>query len=325
MIVDVHSHLYPACYLERLAHRRGDPGIRGAAEGQTMLCWRGMAFGPLGDVHSHAELRLEEMARHRVDRQILSLSVPGVDGFDPAEGTAASREVNDALAEVCRRHPDRFSAFATVALKDVAGAAAELERAVRSLGLVGGGLFTHVDGRRLDAEEFLPFFERAQALGIPLFIHPAPPPHPDGMTEYRMAGLVGFMNEITLAISRLVFSGFLERLPRLRLVFTHLGGAVPFLAERIERWARFPECREKLGRSPSESLKTLYLDTAACSTSALMCAHALSGTDRLLFGTDHPFAAADIPRTLAAVEAMPLPAKDRAEILGGNARRLFGL
>jgi aminocarboxymuconate-semialdehyde decarboxylase len=290
-----------------------------------MLCWRGMTFGPLADIHSQSEARLEEMARHGVQRQILSLSIPGVDGFDAKEGTAAAREVNDALAEICHRFPDNFSAFATVALKDAAGAAAELERAVRSLGLKGGALFTHVDGRRLDESELFPFFERARELEIPLFIHPAPPTSPDGMTDYRLASLVGFMNEITLAISRLVFSGFFERLPGLKLVFTHLGGAVPFLAERIERWHRFPECREKISRPPSDYLKDLYLDTAASSASSLVCAHELTGAEKLLFGTDYPFAAADLQRTKKAVEAMPIPARERAGILGENARQLFSL
>ncbi len=290
-----------------------------------MLFWRGMAFGPLARIHSQAEARLEEMARHGVQRQILSLSVPGVDGFDTEEGTAAAREANDALAEVCRNFPDSFSGLATVALKDPAGAAAELERAVTSLGLKGGALFTHVDGRRLDESEFFPFFERARELEVPLFVHPAPPTSPDGMIDYRLASLVGFMNEITLAISRLVFSGFFERLPGLKLVFTHLGGAVPFLAERIERWHRFPECREKISRPPSEYLKDLYLDTAGSSTSSLICAHALAGAGRLLFGTDYPFAAADVQRTRAAVEAMPVLASERAGILGENARRLFSL
>lgn len=325
MVVDVHTHLYPAAYLERLRSRRDDPTLREDTEGRAMLCCHGMTFGPLGDAHRQVERHVEDMERHRVDRQILSLSVPGVDGLDPSEGRAAAREVNNAMAEVCRRYPDRLASFATVALKDPDGAAAELERAVRTLGLKGGALFTHVDGRRLDDKEFLPFFERAQALEIPLFIHPAPPPSPGGMTDYRLASLVGFINEVTLTIVRLVFSGFLERLPGLKLVFTHLGGAVPFLAERISRWHRFPECREQIGKPPGEYLKTLYFDTAASSTPALMCAHAASGADRLLFGTDYPFAGAEVSRTLAAVEAMPISTEERAGILGGNARRLFSL
>ncbi|MCL5961581.1 MAG: amidohydrolase, partial [Chloroflexi bacterium] len=161
-------------------------------------------------------------------------------------------------------------------------------------------------------------------LDAPFFIHPTSPPGTEEMNDYRLVALVGFCMDSTLAASRLVFSGVLEQFPRVKFVLSHLGGAVPYLAERIERgWNVFPECQGRIKKSPVEYFKMFYYDTVNFDPNALMCGLGFAGADRLILGSDHPHQIGGIKRCAPSIEALPVEESVKQKILGGNAQAVF--
>ncbi|MGH8699044.1 MAG: amidohydrolase family protein, partial [Burkholderiales bacterium] len=197
---------------------------------------------------------------------------------------------------------------------------------VRELGLRGAMLFSNVSGVALADPRFWPLLEAADALETVLYVHPTNPVGVEAMTDYWLMPLVGFPFDTTLAAAKLVFSGVMERFPRVRWVFGHLGGAIPYVAERLDRgYEAFRECREHIGRPPSEYLKRCYYDTVNFDPGALRLALAFAGPDRLLAGSDYPHQIGSLRRMVDSIEQLEVAAEVRAAVLGGNARRLLGL
>ena len=180
---------------------------------------------------------------------------------DPGLAAELSTLVNDAFAEVvATRH--RFAALATLPLNDPRGSARELERAMTRLRLPGAMLFSNVNGMALADQRMWPLYEAANDLGAVLYIHPNHPISVEAMTEFWLMPLVGFLMDTTLAAAHLVFAGVPRRFPRIRWVLCHLGGAIPYLAERLDRgFHAFKECRRNIDRAPSEYLKRFTYDT----------------------------------------------------------------
>jgi predicted TIM-barrel fold metal-dependent hydrolase len=177
-----------------------------------------------------------------------------------------ARVINDGLAEVVRRHPRHFQALAMLPLIDTKLALRELERAIFELGLKGICMLTNVAGHTSDAGFLLPVYERAQALGVPIFIHPTTPVGGQVMKEWRLAIILGFEFDIMLSATRLAYSGILERYPELNFVIAHLGAGLPFLAGRIDRGYRDPTCGVKPA-GPRASTSGSYTATRSPSTS----------------------------------------------------------
>jgi aminocarboxymuconate-semialdehyde decarboxylase len=146
------------------------------------------------------------------------------------------------------------------------------------------------------------------------------------MTDYWLMPLVGFLMDTTLASAKLVFAGVPERFPRIRWVLGHLGGAIPYLAERLDRgFHAFRECRVNIDRPPSDYLKQFYYDTVNFDRDALQLAIAFAGVDHILAGSDYPHQIGSIPSMLESLRGLPISETDRAKILGLNAARLFNL
>ena len=159
-----------------------------------------------------------------------------------------------------------------------------------------------------------------------LHIHPVHPVGVEAMTEYWLMPLVGFLMDTTLAAAHLVFAGVPERFPGIRWVLGHLGGAVPYIAERFDRgYEAFAECRRNIDRPPSEYLKQFYYDTVNFDPNALRLAIQFAGVDHILAGSDYPHQIGSIPKMLASLESLPLAADQEAGIMGGNAKRVYGL
>ena len=196
--------------------------------------------------------------------------------------------VNDEFAAGIAAHPGRFSALATLPLNDPRASVKELERAVRQLGLRGAMLFSNVNGVALADPRFEPLYELANDLEAVLYIHPTDPVGVEAMKDFWLMPLVGFLFDTTLAAAKLVYSGVPERYPKITWVLTHLGGAIPYLAERLDRGHRaFKECRVNIQRPPSEYLKKFYFDTVNFNTDALKLAIAFAGADHLMAGSDY--------------------------------------
>jgi aminocarboxymuconate-semialdehyde decarboxylase len=272
---------------------------------------------------AYRESVLDEMG---VDVQVISLTTPGTHVEAPAVAVKLARVTNDAFARVHADRP-RFVPLATLPLCDPRASAAELARAMDELGLPGAMLFSNVNGVGLDDERFFPLYEIADEREAVLMIHPTSPVGVEAMSEYWLMPLNGFLFDTTLAASKLVFSGTVKRFPRIRWVLGHLGGTIPYLAERLDRgWRAFKECRAHIDEPPTEYLKNhFYYDTVNFSQGPLKLAIEFAGAGRILAGSDYPHQIGSIPLMLEAIRALPVTEDERAGILGGNAAKLLRL
>jgi len=325
MNIDFHAHLYPEEYLKKLEASKGDVRIEKNEKGEKIILSMGAKAGPVTEDFFDAEVRLDRIKENNVDMQILSTPHPGVDRFSPAESAEMCKIINDGLSRVVKKHPDHFQALAMLPLIDTKLALKELDRAVLDLGLKGMCMLTNVAGKTSDSDFLLPVYERAQSLGIPIFIHPTTPLGAQVMQEWRLAVILGFEFDIMLSATRLAYAGVIERFPELHFVISHLGAGIPFVAGRIDRGYDDPTCGIKTKRRTSEYLKELYCDTVSFYQPALMMAYHFYGADRMVLGSDFPLLIGDLPGAVPSIEDMDISKEEKAKILGGNVKRLLKL
>jgi aminocarboxymuconate-semialdehyde decarboxylase len=322
-VIDFHNHYYPPAYIDAL-RKSSTVTITDDREGNPVLHYPG-DYNVAVRGHRDIDYRAEVLAEEGVERQVVTLTTPGTHVETPARARELACLVNDAFAEVVRTR-SRFSALATLPLNDPEASARELERTLTELGLPGAMLFSNVNGAMLSDELFWPIDEVANQHSAILHIHPTNPASVDQMREFWLMPLVGFLFDTTLAAASLVFAGVPKRFPHIRWVLSHLGGAIPYLAERLDRGFRaFRECRTQLDRVPSEYLKQFYYDTVNFDPNALMLAVRFAGSDHILAGSDYPHAIGSIPQMKDAISALHVSDTERAGILGGNAAKLLGL
>src|SRR3970282_1300053 len=192
MNIDFHAHLYPEEYLKKLEASKGDVRIEKNEKGEKIILSMGAKAGPVTEDFFDAEVRLDRIKKNNVDMQILSTPHPGVDRFSPAESAEMCKIINDGLSRVVKKHPNHFQALAMLPLIDTKLALKELDRAVLDLGLKGLCMLTNIAGRPPDSDFMPPIYERAQALGVPVFIHPTTPAGAEVMKEWRLAIILGF-------------------------------------------------------------------------------------------------------------------------------------
>ena len=325
MNIDFHAHLYPEEYLKKLEASKGDVRIEKNERGERIILSMGAKAGPVTEDFFDAEVRLDRINENNVDMQILSTPHPGVDRFSPAESAEMCKIINDGLSRVVKKHPDHFQALAMLPLIDTKLALKELDRAVLDLGLKGMCMLTNVAGKTSDSDFLLPVYERAQSLGIPIFIHPTTPLGAQVMQEWRLAVILGFEFDIMLSATRLAYAGVIERFPELHFVISHLGAGIPFVAGRIDRGYDDPTCGIKTERRTSEYLKELYCDTVSFYKPALMMAYHFYGADRMVLGSDFPLLIGDLPGAVPSIEDMDISKEEKAKIIGGNVKRLLKL
>ena len=324
-IIDFHNHYYPPAYVEALRAGPSAYTVTEDAEGNPVLHSPG-DYNILVPGHRRIDVRKADLEKAGVDRHILSFTAPGTLIETPERSVALSRLVNDALAAVQREHGDQFPALATLPLNDPEASVDELDRAMTELGLKGATLFSNANGVALSDRRFWPLYEKADALRVVFFIHPTYPVGVEAMLEYMLMPLVGFLADTTLAAASLVFSGVVERFPNIRWVLGHLGGAIPYLAERLDRgYEVYPKSREHISRPPSTFLKTFYYDTVNFDVEALRLALAFAGPEHLVAGSDYPHQIGSMDKMLASLGQLDITEEQRAAISGGNAARLLGL
>lgn len=324
-ILDVHNHYYPPNYLQALQAGESAVEISYDEQGNPRLHYPG-DYNIAVPGQRDLAVRVQMLDATGMDLQVYSMTTPGVHVESPATAVRLAQMVNDDFAAGIARYPGRFSALATLPLNDPAASVRELERACRQLHLPGAMLFSNVNGVALADPRFWPLYELADELGAILHIHPTDPVGVEAMRDFWLMPLVGFLFDTTLAAAKLVFSGVPERFPRIRWVLSHLGGAIPYLAERLDRGYRvFPDCRAHIPRPPSEYLRQFYFDTVNFDPEALMLAIGFAGAEHLLAGSDYAHQIGSPALMLESLRALPLPEADRDLILGGNARRLYRL
>ena len=279
-------------------------------------------------VRGHRDLayREEVLDAHGVTMQVVTLTTPGTHVETPAVAARLASLVNDEFAEAIAARGRHFAALATLPLNDPKASLKEFQRATGELGMRGAMLFSNVNGVALSDERYWPLYEAADAAGAVLYIHPAHPANVDMMREYWLMPLVGFLFDTTLAAASLVFAGVPERFPRIRWALCHLGGAIPYLAERLDRgFHAFKDCRARIDREPSAYLKEFYYDTVNFDRGALQLAIDFAGADHVLAGSDYPHQIGSIPSMLDAIAKLPISDAARDEIRWRNAARLLGL
>ncbi len=295
------------------------PGAEGVRDPKT-----------LERLYDLGELRLKEMDEAGIDMQILSHGAPSAQKLSGAEAIEITRRVNDRLNGVVSANPTRFQAFAALPTSDPKAAAEELERTTK-LGFKGAMIHGLANGVFLDDKRFWPIFERAQALDVPIYLHPSLPVaavmnayYDDYAKDFPMVARAGWgytVETATLAI-RLALSGVFDAYPRLKIILGHLGETLPFLVWRIDHALARPGAKTLSFRDVFCS--HFYVTTSGnFSNPALLCCVMEMGIDRVLFAVDWPFVA-----NRPAVEwlgTVPLCDEDKAKIASGNARKLFRL
>jgi len=325
MNIDFHAHIYPEDYLKKLEASKGDVRIETDANGKKWILSMGAKAGPITPDFFDIDVRVDRIRENRVDMQILSSPHPGVDRFSAEESADMSRVINDGIAQAVRKSPKHFQGIAMLPLIDTKLALKELDRAVLDLGLKGMCMLTNVAGKMLDGDFLLPIYERAQQLGVPIFIHPTTPLGAQVMQEWRLAIILGFEFDIVLSATRLAYSGILDRFPDLNFVISHLGAGITFLAGRIDRGYHDPTCGIKTKKPTSEYLRDLYCDTVSFYQPALHMAYEFYGASRMVLGSDFPLIIGDLPGAVPSIEAMNIPKREKEKILGENVIQLLNL
>jgi aminocarboxymuconate-semialdehyde decarboxylase len=326
MIIDVHNHFYPSEYLDALGPLGSTIKVTHDKDGNPLVHYPG-DYNVLVRGHRDIAYREEVMEAEGVDVQLISLTTPGTHIESPSVAAALATITNDAFARIRDGRGARFLPLATLPLCDPRASLAEYLRATDELGLRGAMLFSNVNGVGLDDSRFWPLYEAANDRNAVLMIHPTYPVGVESMTEYWLMPLNGFLFDTTLAASKLVFSGVAKRYPRIRWILGHLGGTIPYLAERLDRGYRaFAGCRKHIDEPPTAYLKRhFYYDTVNFSQGPLKLAIEFAGADHILAGSDYPHQIGSIPLMLEAIRALPITEAQRDAILGGNAKTLFGI
>jgi aminocarboxymuconate-semialdehyde decarboxylase len=324
-IIDFHNHYYPPEYIDELRSGPSEISVTSDADGNPLLHSPG-DMNIIVPGHRDIAFRQNVLDGVGIDMQVITFTAPGTTIETPERSVALAQLVNDCLAKIVADRPKRFTSLATLPLNDPAASVRELERVTNELGFKGVMLFSNVNGTPLSDERFWPLYERASELNTVFYIHPTYPVGVEAMTDYWIMPLVGFLFDTTIAAASLVYSGVVERFPDIRWALGHLGGAIPFLAERLDRgYTAFEECRRHISKPPSEYLKEFYYDTVNFDPNALRLAIDFAGTDHLLAGSDYPHQIGSLERMLESIERLDLSESERGQVLGGNAARLLGV
>jgi predicted TIM-barrel fold metal-dependent hydrolase len=332
-MIDIFTHFVPKSYLDRLGS---------IIPGHVVLT----AFPRLKTLWD-VDARLRMLDEFEGLQQVLSLANPPLELIGPPDKTPdLARMANDALAELCRNHPDRFPTFiAALPMNNVEASLAEIDRAIHTLGARGVQIFTNVAGEPLSAPKFRPLFRRMVEHDLPIWVHPIRGPQfsdyaAEQASENEIWFSFGWPYETTACMTRLIYSGIFDELPALKIISHHMGGMIPYFAGKIdlgfrqiffgtsERNPAAEECRLK--QPPRKYYEMLYADTALNGEIApTRCGHAFFKTDRCLFATDAPFCSEQgrglIAKTIAAVRALEISIAERENIFANNARALLKL
>jgi len=275
------------------------------------------------------EMRLEAMDKAGIDLSVLSVATPGVQAEPDAQvAIKRARIENDFLAREITKHPTRFAGFAHLPLQDASAAADELSRCVEQLEFKGAMVNGHTNGRYLDERSYDPFWERAEALGVPIYLHPRDPfdaPHMFAGHRELLGATWSWTVETATHALRLVFGGVFDRYPKARIILGHMGETLPYLLWRLDSRWRAQAGDEPIERAPSNIIREniFVTTTGGCAHASLVCALSALGEDRVMFSVDYPFEECEVAAEF--IESAPISEEARAKVCHGTARRLLRL
>ena len=335
MKIDIYNHVLPKAYLDLVKQYSKEGGMVKRMSSIRML-W---------DIEHRVKMLREKFPDVQ---QVLTLGLPSPDLLgDASHSPEYARVANDGMAEMVRKWPKEFPAFvASLPMNNPRAALDEMDRAINQLGARGVQIISHVAGRPLDDPEFFPIFERAaNHHDVPMWMHPARPASRadyagEPKSKYEIWQVLGWPFETSVAMARMVFSGLLEKLPRLRIITHHCGGMIPYFAGRAETlWAQLgsrsvdeeeSQVLKRLSKPPMEYFKMFYGDTVLGGAAApLACGIAFFGADKVVFASDCPFDPEGGPmfirEGIRSIEELDLPEADKRKIYFGNAMGLLRL
>ena len=325
MIIDFHNHFFPPEFLDAIRSGPSNFRITEDDEGNPVLHSPG-DYNVIVPGHRDIDFRRNVLDEAGVDRQVITFTAPGTSIESPERAAELATIINDGLANARDRHPDRFTPLGHLPLNNPEAAAAEFDRVVGELGMPGVMLFSNASGVPLADPRFYPIYERANDAGALIYIHPTYPVGVEAMEEFMLMPLVGFLMDTTLATAHLIYAGIPERFPGIRWALCHTGGAIPFLAERLDRgFEAFPRCRVNISRHPTEYLREFYFDTVNFDPACLKLALDFAGADHVIAGSDYPHMIGSLEKMKSSISELGLSPEDEARVHSGNAAGLLGL
>lgn len=323
-VIDVHTHMLNYDWLEQL-RQHGAPRfeVRKSLDAPEGIFMDGAPFMTPMPGHFDYPERIRQMDAAGVDLAIVSLTCPNVFWGGAEVSLKTAQIVNDAQADAQGNYPDRIRWFANLPWEYPELAVAELERAC-GRGAVGVMVLANIAGRSLTEPAFAPIWQAIDAKRLPVLVHPTAPPGVGalGMTEFQLTASIGFTFDTSLAVSRMIFDGFFDRYPNLKIIASHGGGALPFLIGRLDQcFEHIPACRLKVSEKPSLAARRIWADSVVFTDDALAMAVRVFGSDRVLYGSDYPHTIGDPIGCLARVDRLPEGARNR--VRGGNAEAIF--
>jgi len=329
MKIDIFAHIVPVKYKEALKSK--------APSGAYQLDVIDVVTA-LSDL----DMRFRVMDKHDDYLQVLTIGSPPVENIvGPKEAIELAKIANDEMAQLVRKYPDRFaSAVACLPMNDVDAALKEADRTITELAFCGVQIFSDINGKPIDSPEFLCLYEKMADYDLPIWLHPrrsrtVPDYRDEAGSKYNIFSIFGWPYETSAAMTRLVFSGVLDKNPHLKVITHHCGGMIPYFEKRIEVLSDFDlrmSCKRDhyLTKRVVDYYRMFYNDTAVYgSTPALMCGYAFFGAEHILFGTDFPYDNQGgfryIRETIHSVEEMSISDSDKRKIFEENAKELLRL
>lgn len=284
--IDVHSHMLPEASINELSgeiHPLGNGGL-------YKINALGKTVAPMTKGFFDLEARKKEIADMGVDGQIISPTHHLFMYAADAKTAVRSAQVqNNGISAICKQEPDRFFGNATLPLQDQKAAVAEIERAYSDLGMKGIEIGTNIAGKNLDDESLHPVYEKASELGMPIFVHPNDFLGGDRLSKYYMGIVVGTLAETTVAVTSMIFGGIFNKFPKLKMVFCHGGGAIPYQAGRLKHAVNIRDELKGSNVDVDKALKNIYFDTVVFDDPSLQFLVEKTGAENVLLGTDYPF------------------------------------
>jgi aminocarboxymuconate-semialdehyde decarboxylase len=326
--IDVHTHVVPENFPAYAGSGRGVPWPSMA---EAHACHRhvmisGKVYRTVSEGCWSVPRRIEDMNGMRVARQALSPMPELLSYWLPLEDAKVLiRYLNDQIAAMVARAPERFVGLGAVPLQDVDAAIEELQFLQKQLRFAGVEIASHVNGTSIGDPRFEPFFAAAEALGAAVFVHALHPAGQDRIVGPFPEQAVCFPGDIALACASMITGGVAARHPRLRIAFSHGGGAMAMLLPRlVHAWQVLPKAKQALGESPAATARRFYYDDLVFDAAALRFMIERFGASQILVGSDYPFAMGE-PDPVRALERVGLDDEVRLAISAGNARRFLGL
>jgi len=322
--IDVHTHCLTQEWFD-LLKKHGAPrySVKEVKGGLRAIHLEGAPFMTPVPAMFDYDLRIQAMNEHGVDVSILSLTCPNVYWGGAEISLLAAEVMNDDMAQAKTAYAGRIEFLASLPWQYPEVATAELDRACRR-GAKGVMVLANIDGKPLTDPLFAPVWAAIDARALPVLVHPTAPPGVGAMDmeRFQLTASIGFTFDTSLALARMIYDGFFDRYPNLKIIGGHGGGALPFLIARMDQcWEHIPACREKIDRKPSEYLPKIYVDAVLFSHEALALTRSVLGDQNVLYGSYYPHTIGDMPGTIRRVNALPSAARNL--IRGGNAARIF--